>query len=880
MMKAEELTEACLKLNKIAIDGDKWLADNVKDVDGEVVRKRLRRSARSLKKYSEAASQKIGVAVFGPSQAGKSTLISSLIKGSSGFPMVDFEGTCLDFLFQINPEGGNETTGLVTRFSVEPPPKSPDPKLPVCLKFFNEMDVVKILANTFFAEAEGGQPIDQKFLTDSLDSLSKKPQKSNNLTIDDLEDLAEYVKAISDKFISGHLLETIFWPRAVTLALKLGIEDRAFLFSFLWGNLKPFTEVYKRLYLALEKLGFCEVAYCSLEALYDEENKRSKSVLHVDRLLGLLDETEETIDVIGQTGRKLALTRPLLSALIAEMHVRIEENPGSYMDNADILDFPGYRAREKLKDIAAEIGSAEVLKKCFLRGKVAYLFERYCVRKEITCMLLCVAESVQNNPDLPIVIANWVFDTHGRTPQERTGKPVCLFFVLTKFDNHLQEGAGSTDPKTRWELRYNASLLQFFGLYHWPREWSMSEGQVVPFKNMFWLLNLSYADGFLKIEKQGEGERTVRKAKGILPEKVPLFSELKRGFLEAQGTQSHFANPDASWNKVLDAEDGGVGYIVSFLTPILETDLKTQQLTALAYNEANTIEQSLKPYYHGGAKEQEKKIKEEFFDKLFKLFSNMALKKQKFGRFLKSMTLPEDELHLLFSTVDPNEHLEAPPQEQEQEIDFMSLFDDDNQDDSVAKATQPTTAVHDLAFRFRLRLEQAWLSRLDELSSDDQSLKFYEIDRRSFQNLVQELSQGARRLGVLTKIESSLRQATSYGNVNPERLLWKQARLASTYLAEFVNFLGLSPSRLASNQRKVTIKNRQTVVFEPSLLDGAFPTLPEIQPVYDIPYFRDWMASFHNLMMNNVDFAEKSYDIEQNNRLGIILDQNNQTRAG
>jgi hypothetical protein len=29
-------------------------------------------------------------------------------------------------------------------------------------------------------------------------------------------------------------LETIFWPKAVTLALKLGIQDRAFLFFFVW----------------------------------------------------------------------------------------------------------------------------------------------------------------------------------------------------------------------------------------------------------------------------------------------------------------------------------------------------------------------------------------------------------------------------------------------------------------------------------------------------------------------------------------------------------------------------------------------------------------------------------------------------------------------
>jgi hypothetical protein len=297
----------------------------------------------------------------------------------------------------------------------------------------------------------------------------------------------------------------------------------------------------------------------------------------------------------------------------------------------------------------------------------------------------------------------------------------------------------------------------------------------------------------------------------------------------------------------------------------------------LTFNEASSIEQYLKPFYHGGDKDEEKKIKEVFFDKLVTLIHNLAAKKQKFGNFLKSLSLPDDECYLLFSSIDPNENLEETAEQEEQSVDFDSLFSDDDAsgDSKAGTGDQFARITHDIAYRFRLRLEQAWLSRLDQLATDDHNLRYLEMDRQSCQNMVQEIIQGARRLGVMTNIENQLRKTSSYGNVNPERLLWQQARIASVILGDFISFLGLSPALLTTEQRRVTVKNRQSVVFEPPAMEGAFPVLAESQPNYDFAYFRDWLASFYRLMMHNVDFSEASYDIEENSRLGAILNKNN-----
>ncbi len=62
----------------------------------------------------------MAVAVFGPSQSGKSYLISALARRGTEPVLARFGATRLDFVRDINPEGGQEATGLITRFTLRP----------------------------------------------------------------------------------------------------------------------------------------------------------------------------------------------------------------------------------------------------------------------------------------------------------------------------------------------------------------------------------------------------------------------------------------------------------------------------------------------------------------------------------------------------------------------------------------------------------------------------------------------------------------------------------------------------------------------------------------------------------------------------------------
>src|SRR5690606_25115847 len=118
----------------------------------------------------------MSVGVFGASQAGKSFLIGRLISPPQRPTQVVFgEGqatTRLNFLTEVNPQGGKETTGLVTRFSVQPQATPAD--FPVSLRLLRESDVVAILANSFVLDLAAEPDDANLFGTEALQALCSR----------------------------------------------------------------------------------------------------------------------------------------------------------------------------------------------------------------------------------------------------------------------------------------------------------------------------------------------------------------------------------------------------------------------------------------------------------------------------------------------------------------------------------------------------------------------------------------------------------------------------------------------------------------------------------------------------------------------------------
>ena len=93
--------------------------------DSATLIREFRRYERRGARLREAAQRPMCVAVFGASQAGKSYLVSRLAAPPGGRLAARFGDRTLDFLKDINPPGGQEATGLVTRFTMHPQPSPP-----------------------------------------------------------------------------------------------------------------------------------------------------------------------------------------------------------------------------------------------------------------------------------------------------------------------------------------------------------------------------------------------------------------------------------------------------------------------------------------------------------------------------------------------------------------------------------------------------------------------------------------------------------------------------------------------------------------------------------------------------------------------------------
>ena len=154
IQRAEQLVAGWATIHQESGQAIDWISrvrGNARSVDSEAdsLVYRLRRVRNQAKSLGVAAGLPSTVGFFGLSQAGKSYLISALAAGGDGKLETVVDGLRLDFINHINPPGGGkEATGLVTRFSFRA--KQGPAGFPLELKLFEEVELVKILANSFF----------------------------------------------------------------------------------------------------------------------------------------------------------------------------------------------------------------------------------------------------------------------------------------------------------------------------------------------------------------------------------------------------------------------------------------------------------------------------------------------------------------------------------------------------------------------------------------------------------------------------------------------------------------------------------------------------------------------------------------------------------
>ncbi len=643
-----------------------------------------------------------------------------------------------------------------------------------------------------------------------------------------------------------------YWAHAAEVVPRLPPELRAEAYAPLWNNTEAFTRVARRLTTALAALGFPDIAFCGLDALMPRET----SVLDADMVFGLGDAGSGMLRVVSAGGTAALIDRSVAAALIAEITVPLVERPWDFFEHTDLLDFPGARTREEITDPEGFLAQPGRLGRVFLRGKVAYLFQRYNAEQEIAAMLLCVGPSNQDVQTLPNMIDDWIGQTIGATPEARGRQRNSLFLVLTKFDGEFEvRGGEDVASGQRWTARLQSSLLDFFGKAHsWPGEWAPRR----PFNNTFWLR--STAIGFAAVMDYANGVET-----GITPRAAAEVERRRTAYLGNVLIRRHFADPARAWDAALSPGDGGIGALAAALRPVCDPQTKADQVAGRIEELAADMAHRLRPYFHTGDLAAELvRAKREARGVARALLA--CAQAQMFGPLLRQMQVTQDLVSSVYWELQSKaDDAPVPIGTVGSRSDYLNalggLLDDEPAPAAALQARDRFDRFADLALA-------EWNRQLLALPDDPATPAVFHLPREQAAALVNEIMTAARRLTLRDRIAQDLRTRASFQHRSPGAAQ-KPIMLVEAGINGFVHMLDFDRMPLDQRPRPT---NSDRAVFTPRPPIQGQPVLGDAPAPYDYVFHIDWIFAVARLFEDNVqDPSASGLDIPANTALGALL---------
>lgn len=854
---SKALTSQCDTGEKVASAFIQW-SQQYPDIVGQdavAIQNKFNRFARQFEQMHRAASRPMGVAVFGPSQAGKSYLISALARKETDPLIACFGDRRADFIKEINPGGGKESTGIVTRFTITHS-LSPYADAPVVVRLLSELDIIKIIANSYFSDVQASaiSPLTEEELAAAIDEASQAQAAAPTgaLRQRDIYDLRSYLARYFRGISRLECIDDTIWNQLIPLLPLLPLPARAKLLSLFWGGHDSFTQLYIRLSESLAKLNHGAIAYCALEAAPGSTMggallPRENSVIDVATIGQLGASDSETIGIRSALGNEVVLRRCDFAALIAELIIQMADQPYDYFDYTDLLDFPGYRAREEIEDVETFLVKKNGLPKFFLRGKVDFLYRRYREDRELTSMILCVASSNQDVNSLPEAVYEWISDTHGDTPQERDDKPTTLFLALTMFDKEFEEkqGMGEKDEDyvNQWETRLHASVWEFLGKQHdWVEHWTPNK----PFNNVFWIRNPNYmAKHIFNYDDAGKEIGIVQS-----PRERARIDKLRSGFLGNPKVTRHFEDAERAFDEALTPNSGGVSYLATQLGAICDPTLKSKQLGNQIHRLYSDMAAQMNHYYVGDDQaEMVSKRQAAARDALTNI--TRCIETQRFGNFLSELHLPEDEISRIYYRLYREGAEHENDSSSENASTDHSILDGIIDSDSLPQgnpAAGKASQTSRFAEAFSTEVLSTWISRLNDLAEDPAALSYYRLSSNTVQDIIKEFSGGVARTQLQGRIANVISETESK-RLTIHDAVKLPSRQAAQLISQFINFLGYKDTAL---EKRPKVGSRP--VFTPMSKSHGLPKLEEQPQHYERQYTRDWLKAYLEFVTLNATY--------------------------
>lgn len=829
------------------------------------------------------------VGFFGISQAGKSYLISALAAGSNGELEALYGDRKVDFIKEVNPVGGGkEATGLVTRFTRQVPDAPAG--YPVPLRLFSEIDLAKILANTWFNDFNHEQlsyQLDESRIEERLRPYLQRSGQANGhsgVSSEDVVALWDYLNASFRKSVEK--LEHAYWPQVLEVAPTLSPNERAELFSLLWGELPELTETYRSLANVLAKLNHAEMVFAPLETLIDHSRG---SIMNVDSLNKLGSNQSHAVEIRfwkenQQTG-SASLSQAELAALTSELIFPLAEvTDQSVTRQVDLLDFPGYRGRLKLtalKDADPDNPVSQLL----LRGKVAYLFERYTDNQEMNALVVCASSFKQSDvADVGPVLTRWVDKTQGKNADERGGTKPGLFWAITMCDMRITDSLKKTESqlKEACDGMLHITLLERFAQYEWLKEWSPGQ----PFNNCFLVRKPGMDNPFLTLENI-PGQESLKEV---------ALADRYRGVLDTMGAvfasgekiKRHVADPSAAWEAMLSLNDGGMHRLTEALRGVANLEFKLKRLqTQLRECRENTGDKQLGRWFEKdgeGKIEQKQAIAKD-------LWQGLSACAPSIGEMINRLDLPPHELRNIYLSIRDQDNESQAAGEPRAAVSFAANpfggnpfagnpfadnpFATAPADDKSAmdEAAAPVAERVGRDDAFAHEAFKAWVAHLRDLPLQTASWQQLGMNSEMITLLCEELITASTRLELEGKLKHALAGQEQAGTLRSQ-LMARQVLRAQLTIRDFIAWFGYLS--LPEDQVPNSYVGEKKKVFarQATLGQDELPQLPSLAPQPGVAYMGDWLSALMTLILDNAGHsATRDISIEHNRQLGQIIGQ-------
>ncbi|MBF0546965.1 MAG: hypothetical protein HQM08_21165 [Candidatus Riflebacteria bacterium] len=837
----EQVAKTAERMSQIVSQSCEWATAYLKDNQiRKFMEKVLQEKQITIRRIGESARRPLALGVFGASQCGKSYLVSELVRGNepslSVFLNRSGQNPCAhDYLEEINPAGGRESTAVVTRFSLRPYREIPG--CSALLRLFFTVDLIKIFLNGFFFECQSDflpTAEDLQKIRFSFKGVGRCRPGEGLLSESDVWDLQDYARRhFRNQFLKA--LEDInYWGILNDEIRFLPFDHQILYIEWLWGKFPAITTLFRNLQKALSGLGG-QIVGIYEEALIPREN----SIVDVQRLSQLASPGNRKMSVISENGSIVAIDAAFLCALTSELILKVQSTQsGALLENMDVLDFPGARARAQVFDQRHLANDHSALVEVFLRGKVAYLFDRYSDDRDVTGLVLCQEGGPQEAKSLPYMINKWVEWSQGADTKTREAKKPLLFQVFTKFDMDLTRKKGE-DPRVRWESRLKTNFAEFFGRAgDWVENWDGSRA----FQNCFWVRNPNVQQAVFGKDQTG---------KEFIRDELPL-AEFKGQYLANEFVRRHFQNPEESWNMAATPGNPGIPFLVENLRKAIEPLTKVRQLESNLKNILMEVKTNLQPYHVGEDVTRARTLAEERAKKRL-----ATLGKEMPVRYSLPQIIDRDRFSISEKTNGTiYDSVINPMIEEDNQNVTVGLIqsqtpvfsDDIFQIPGISSAPPETVKKNQAPPRkgelFARAVLNRWQEQLVNLSKNEKFQQKTGLNGEWFAEVIQEIMKGASRLQLETRIAEESEAALN--SPNSMKFLRKTSARVAALLNRFILDLGLPRKefQLPTGAPKAT------------LAANAYPGLQ---------IYIHWTTSMIQLFKDNVAVA--SADDETSNRV-------------